>query len=936
MSKIQDKLIGEMLKSSKRISNINEKSLGIQYNQLSALESINESIKQFNEGVEGGVESGGKTSDIIKSAFSGMGSGIKDMLNSLILLPKVKESSLIMFSDFLDSLMKTFERSSLIDYNQLNNFFGVMDKVEQISNNALIFSIKMGLLSKTLPQAEIGMSKLSNMFVRFESSFGNLNFDRSMLVINSLEVLSSGISRFSRSIALSTPLAIIGYPGYLLTSVMILGYNKLFNIIQPKSFRRGGQALQSLAIGLIGITGGLALFQLAGITMETVGKSLLVVGGLSLIMVLISNIGKSVLVGALGLMALGGSMILLSMGLSAFQDLNLEFGDVGIILATLGGLAVVTGLAGVFAMPILLGSGALSVIGLSLASISGGLKSFSELDWDDGITDNLVNAITGISKAFSVLGFVETAVLATKITLLGSASGTLISLSSGLSAFKRADFNSTDADKMSYIIGSVSAAFAVAGSTDGTSNSVLSFFTGIDMSPNNVERGIHSVSGAGNALRSITDGLVAWRGVYDAGFVSEDFQMGSDGLPVSGTLLHNIYSVLTAFKAVFAEIGQSANTGTSLIKNIFGADFSESDVEQGIESVSGAGNIIKNIAQGLVEFKSLEKMGFSSEDFALGEDGLPIKGSLLHNVYSVLTVIKSIFAEIGKSANGESSWVKSIFGADFSESDVEQGIESVSGAGDVVVDISQALKNLSTIENIEEVTNNMINLITAFPVAAIEAYKVIKNSGIGFEELENFFENPYSKIVEVFSSVADTMLKLDKTDGTGFDKLGMGMSSIFTQVERISTVKGRMYSVMLFEKFVNSVEKLTKHKRDIKDLSNEFMSMGQNMGQVLDPIDAIYTNESNPIGLNTSITKLPNSPISGFMDKSNNNKDNKDNKQVGTNKKTSDQTTEMMQQMMLMMQQQMNMMSQQLKFLNKSNNLIVQKLSGTLKTKDEY
>ena len=227
MSKIQDKLIGEMLKSSKRISNINEKSLGIQYNQLSTLESINESIKQFNEGNEGGGESGGKTSEIIKSAFSGMGSGIKDMLNSLILLPKVKESSLIMFSDFLDSLMKTFERSSLIDYNQLNNFFGVMDKVEQISNNALIFSIKMGLLSKTLPQAEIGMSKLSNMFVRFESSFGNLNFDRSMLVINSLEVLSLGIFRFSRSIALSTPLAIIGYPGYLLTSVMILGYNKI-------------------------------------------------------------------------------------------------------------------------------------------------------------------------------------------------------------------------------------------------------------------------------------------------------------------------------------------------------------------------------------------------------------------------------------------------------------------------------------------------------------------------------------------------------------------------------------------------------------------------------------------------------------------------------------------------------------------------------------
>lgn len=991
MSKVQEKLLGQLLSESSKQTTFQQKDLSNQIYQLSALDGIKLELEKFNGSTK--TAKPNKASAIVAGAFNGMGSGIKDMIQSLLLLPKVKDKHVYMFTNFVDNLLKAFERSSNINAEALDGVLNIMTNADVLATNVIKFSIKMKMAETLLPLAQKGMDKLAQMFVKFEVdlSESKLDFKKTKRVIQSLQILALGITEFSKAIALSTPLAyigaygfksisamiagfykvfavikpktvkkgakalkvlasgirafsiamalstplaIIGIPGYIATTTMIAGYAALFALINIRTFQRGGRALQSLAIGLIGITGGLAFFQMAGITMKTIGMTLLAVSGLSLIMWMVSKAGASIFIGALALIALGGSLILFSIGISAIKELNLGFKDIGVVLGLVGGLAVVAGIAGVFAIPIILGSAALAILGMSLTTMSDGLKSFAELSWSDDITDNLTNAIKGLSEAFGVLGFVETASLSIKIAMLGTASSTLEQLAVGLGAFKKVGFDETDANKMQYVITSVASAFAGAGSSEGTSSSILSMFTGIDLSPNNVERGINSVMNAGAAMTSIVQGLVSWKQVYETGFTPQDFQM-VDGQPVPGTVLHNIYSVLTVLKAVFAEIGMSANDGSSRIKNIFGTDFSESHVEQGIESVAKAGDVITSIAKGLMTFKSLETMGFTQADFAM-VDGKPVPGGLLHNVSSVLTVIKSIFGEIGKSAKGEGSWMKNIFGSDFTESNVKMGIDSVSGASDIVINISEALKNLSTIENIDEVTQDMIGIITAFPLAALEAYNTVLHSGVGFDELSNFFEDPYAKIVEMFSQIADTMLKLDKSSGEGFNKLGVGLDAIFTQVERVSAIKGRMYSVMLFEKFVNSVERLTKYKSDIKDLSSGFGELGSSMGGIFDPIDANMSTTNTPTSLTPTITSntefstppLPsdgNTPPKPSAPKTS---------PSGGSKSSDAQMIEMMQQMIQSMVQQMGTMNKNIQAVAKSNQGILSRLNSGIKTKD--
>ena len=934
MPSTQDKLLTMMLKEDEKQTNIGNKSLNIHIKSLSVMEEINRRLEELNG--SNSSKKNDKVVSIVSGAFNGMGSGLKNMLDSLTILPKISDKKIYNFTNFLDQLMMTFERSRNIKSESLDSVLNIMNNMDIIIDKFIKFSLKSSIVNKLVPLADKGLTSIGNLFIKFESMLNESTFDfnKSSTILNNLNIVATGMKKFSYTMALNTPLSIIALPGFLATSAMIVGFSKVFSFIDLKDFENGAESMKALGFGIIGISSGLAIFQLFNISYETIGKTLLVTSGLSLILYSLSQLGGSVFKGVLGLLSLGGSLIVLSMGLKSLQELNLELSDIGVIMGALGGLALVTGIAGTFAVPIISGAAAFALIGLSLTKISAGLKSFSDLRWDDTITSNLKNAISGLSESFSTLGVIETASLSLKIALLGTASSTLKSLAIGLSEFKKSNFTEEDANKVQYVIGSISSAFAIAGSSDGTSSSVLSFLTGVDLSPNNVERGINSVQNVGTALTSITNGLIAWKGVYAAGFSPIDFQLDDSGMPLRGTVLYNIYSVLTAFKSVFAQIGQSANTGSSLIKNIFGADFSESDVEQGIESVSGAGEVIKNIAEGLITFKSLESMGFSSDDFLLDDNGLPMKGSLLHNIYSVLTVVKSIFAEIGKSANGNSSWIKSIFGTDFAESDVEQGIESVSGVADIVIGIANGLKVLSQIENVDEVSNTMTKLLTSYPKAAIDAYRTIQNSGIGFEELNNFLGDPYMKIVNIFDSIASTMLKLDGSDGSGFNKLSIGIDSIFSQVERITTVKGRQYTVMLFEKFVNSVEKLIKHKRDIKDLSNEFGNLGSSFSSVLTPIEDNFTSFSTPTFIEPTYTPTLTTPTPINNES---NIETPQSIQSSTPKEMSNKEMyNMMQQMMLLLQNQMNIMNKNMESVAKSNSALLSTLNRGIKIQEDF
>lgn len=393
---------------------------------------------------------------------------------------------------------------------------------------------------------------------------------------------------------------------------------------------------------------------------------------------------------SMGFVAL--SMIAISAGMAMIGLVVKEVGAVE-ILKGLGLIAVtglVFGLAGTGPIPLAIAAGALALglAGFSLMALGTGLGMYMDAVGDITLESSaiMIASLVGMGVAFAGIG------AAALFIIPGAAAGiamgvAMLSVAAGVEAVKKADyFKDFDTDKFAEVITGIGGAFAAVGQEGGKGGGgLLGWLTGIELGPNNVKRGIDSVLKAKDAMTSVAEGLVNFKNI------TAGLNFGKPG--EEGGLLTTITHVLGSVGSVFASIGSKDKTDNkSLIGIIFGADFEEGDVENGIEVVQKSGSALKSIAGGLKNFNDFvtnELGGFGS-----GADGK--MDSLTKSIVAVIGTTGTAFAQLGKK--GDRGWF------DWSDNDAEEGISLANKMGATLESLATGLGAFANAGSIPTIT----------------------------------------------------------------------------------------------------------------------------------------------------------------------------------------------------------------------------------------
>ena len=132
---------------------------------------------------------------------------------------------------------------------------------------------------------------------------------------------------------------------------------------------------------------------------------------------------------------------------------------------------------------------------------------------------------------------------------------------------------------------------------------------------------------------------------------------------------------------------------------VFGNDFSQTDVEKGIDAVKNVGKVFKDIVEGLKAWMDPTMLGIDVE--RIGK-----------NINDILTTTTTVFANIGKGTSG-----CKLFGFEIvaESSNVERGINSCQGLGQVVKELADGIKIWNDLEkagiDTKKIGDNMREMI---------------------------------------------------------------------------------------------------------------------------------------------------------------------------------------------------------------------------------
>jgi len=407
----------------------------------------------------------------------------------------------------------------------------------------------------------------------------------------------------------------------------------------------GNVALGAISMGLIGV--GLTVFSIGygiftfvskGVTEEDALTQAAIIGGIggAFALIGIPVVALAVALGAIAMGIAGLALIPLSLGLKAFQMIEWSEEESKSLATTLAGIRLAfTGgeteggffskLGGAFtgvldAGVMIASAGAYATAGLALISLSYGLRQWKKTEWTDEDSARLGVALGTITAAFTQAGgepsdpgglfgkvfgtaFSPNAVERGIDSVMGAGKA-LTNIAKGLTDFNKfansgVEFGQPDAEgnypigtigyNVTNVIGFIQTAFAAV-ADEGNVEGGGFFGTLFSIKRNKVEEGIRSVMDAGDALTGIAEGLMAFQDLVKA---KVDF-------PALGK---SISDTVGFVQQAFAAVADEGNVdGGGFFDTLF--SIKRNKVEEGIRSVKGAGEELKNIAESLIAFNS--------------------------------------------------------------------------------------------------------------------------------------------------------------------------------------------------------------------------------------------------------------------------------------------------------------------------------------------
>ncbi len=487
-----------------------------------------------------------------------------------------------------------------------------------------------------------------------------------------LRVFGVGLAAFALStlFILAVPALI---PAMVITLVALGGATALLGSrLFSRAIRKGSLNLALMGVGLAVFGVSYAIFASAfpaEVTMEDVLVQVAVIGLIGAAVVVLGFVFSQVLLGSLGLAAIGGALIVFNLGFVKFAKATkgLKLIDAAVMGAAILAVAAATAVVGMALPMVALGAVGLGIMGLGLALFNIGYVSFAAatrgLTFDDVAKQLIILGGIGTVMALSGVALGFTAGSGFLGPLFFIAAGEALSqLADGLKAFNDVKMDETKAEHLKSTLTIVAAAFAGTDGTDGA----MSFFKGL------LTRVGQSVGGVGASALYMA-----------AGGALESLALG----------LNKIYPYIGGEKNVDGD--KLSKVLGAIVTGFTMTDEEADEVENGIDAVKGAGQEIMNIAKGLLDFDKIMDAG--EIDVISGK------------VETVLTMVGATFGKIGGMERGDGkSW-----NFRWDNNKVAIGIDAVEDAGQVIQDLAKGLNSFVGIKDPEALQEKISKVLMA-------------------------------------------------------------------------------------------------------------------------------------------------------------------------------------------------------------------------------
>lgn len=515
-----------------------------------------------------------------------------------------------------------------------------------------------------------------------------------------LDLMGGALISFAKGLVLAAIGATVGilFTPVIVLAMILIGGAFAFLGKFDKTIENGARTLARVGKALVFFSIGLVTFALASmfilmnpvILMAMVGTLVLVGGTFALLGVFDKSIKK----GALAIFVMSISLVIFSIGYLIFasvtKDITLE--QIGFQAALLGGTGLAFALLGKMFGQIIQGALAIAAVGIGLLVFSLGYLPFAAVTKDMtlesiGIQSGILLAL-GLEFAAAGVGSLFILAGAGAFAAVGIA---LLLLAPGLAAIKAVNFTQEDSTRMVTMLAGVKSAFL------GGSDANEGFFSKLG----------GALTGAVDAVRMVE----AAAGFTAAGIALATLSFGLNKFKEvkwTDDLSKELVTMLNGVTTAFALAGSSEQVpSSSFFGQMFG--FKRTAVEEGINSVLGAGRALKDIAKGLQSFQTLIDSGVN---FGQPDDkGRYEKGTLGYAVTNTIGFINEAFAAVAEQGNVDAGGVfGSLFG--IKKNKVAEGIDSVKGAGKELNNIANGLKTFQELVDKEINWDNLGDAVT--------------------------------------------------------------------------------------------------------------------------------------------------------------------------------------------------------------------------------
>ena len=718
------------------------------------------------------------------NGFKILGAGTSDMAKALLLFMLVPKGAIKKFNLFVVDMVNTLGEMDAKKVEAGSIVLGNLgDSIFKFVKGLALSALLLIPAAIGIPLLYISVGLLVPLFFLLGKGEKQIKAGANALddIGDALKSFAFGLAGFAlvTFFILMQPAILIG----MVASLVLIGGSVALLGMVDKQINKGASALAVMGLGLIVFGVGYAIFALAvASTAPSLGSIAIQAGilvGIGISTALLGLVAGTILMGAVSLIAMGIGLAVFGLGYTPFaeatKDASLEsIGIQGALLLMLGLEFAAAGLGS-----ILIGAGALAfgAVGLALQELAPGLKAMKSVNFTTKDAESLTTTLAGVKLAFvgppkggGVTGFFKAIGGAIKSgftagDMIASAAGfgaagmALTKLSAGLKSYQKLDWTSEQSVQLAEVLSGITTAFAQAGGEAATPTGIFGAVFGNAFSPNATKKGIQSVMGAGKALTSIAVGLTEFQKLVDS---KVDFTVLGESISTT------VGFIQRAFAAVATE-------GTTDAGGFFGTLFGikKNKVAEGLDAVQGAGSALTGIAEGLTAFQKLveSKVDFDAVGIAISKS---------------VGFVQEAFAAVAEEGNVKAGgfW-GSLLG--IKKNKVQEGIQSVQGAGAELKQIADGLSTFAGIENPQEVAGK-IKAVIGMVGNAFAAVGGMEQKDSGFFGLISWDENLVEKGIDAVDGAGAALtdiakgLKAFSEDGLEPESVAKSISSLLTSI----------------------------------------------------------------------------------------------------------------------------------------------------------